>query len=264
MKDQFDIQFLRNELQTRIKANPRYSMRAFASLLGTDIGTLSKILSGKRILTAKAARRFCDGLNFAPDKRDQILGALTSRSKSINMPRPSINSSERKRLENEIFTAMSEWQHMAILQLVRVDGYRSRGWRKGLKWFSARLGLTEALIKMSLDRLVALDMLKYENGRYHRLRETFTTANKLVSTPALRQMQKAFRLKAIESLEGDPIEKRSMTSMTMAIDPAKLRDARDLIDKFESDLSEFLEAEKRERVYQLTISLFPLDRGDEK
>ena len=87
-----------------------------------------------------------------------------------------------------------------------------------------------------------------------------TTANRSVTTPILRQAQKALRLKVIESLENDPIEVRSMTSMSMAIDPEKLPEARRLIEEFQEKLSTFLESENKERAYQLPISLFPLDK----
>ena len=76
-------------------------------------------------------------------------------------------------------------------------------------------------------------------------------------------LQKNLRKKAIKSLENDPIHTRSMTSMTMAIDPKKIKQAKELIDEFEINLSEFLEHGKKKEVYQLCISLFPL-KGDKK
>ena len=42
---------LRNELERRCKANPAYSLRAFAKFLGVDPSFLSKVLSGKREVT---------------------------------------------------------------------------------------------------------------------------------------------------------------------------------------------------------------------
>ena len=105
-------------------------MRAFANLLGTNIGTLSKIFSGKRSLSEKMAQKFCDELNLRPDKREKILQALVNKENTLSGQRASPAQTQRAYLENEMFTAMSEWQHMALLQLVRIDVYRSSGWRK--------------------------------------------------------------------------------------------------------------------------------------
>ena len=49
-----------------------------------------------------------------------------------------------------------------------------------------------------------------------------------------------------------------MTSVTMSIDPEKLEQARNLIQEFQERLDNFLESGEKKEVYQLTISLFPL------
>ncbi len=278
MKHEMTTQFLRDELQLRLKRNPRYSLRAFAKLLQTNNGTLSSILSGRRPLTAKTAVQFCERLNISPRKRNQILDALINKHNEAagaththSQAAPSLRRRaeierallDRTNLENELFSAMAEWQHMAILQLVRTDAYRKGpAFKRGLKWLAARLGETETTIKIAIDRLVQLGLLEKRNERYWRTKEKLTTANKSVSTPALRSLQKALRLKSIESLENDPVETRTMTSMTMAVALSKLPEARELIEEFQERMSALLESEKKEQVYQLTVSLFPLEKGE--
>ena len=48
---------LDTELRRRRARNPRYSLRAFARALGTDHGTLSRIMRRERRLTARTIRR---------------------------------------------------------------------------------------------------------------------------------------------------------------------------------------------------------------
>jgi len=88
----------------------------------------------------------------------------------------------------------------------------------------------------------------------------FTTADKTTTNAALRKHQRQSLEKALHSLENDPIEARSMTSMTMAIDPARLPEAKRLIEDFTQKLSQFLENGQSTSVYQLGIALFPLQK----
>ena len=64
---------------------------------------------------------------------------------------------------------------------------------------------------------------------------------------------------AVIALENDPLERRSTTGMTMAIDPSKLPVARKLIEDFMFKLCEVLESGERAALYQLSVSLFSLD-----
>jgi hypothetical protein len=66
--------------------------------------------------------------------------------------------------------------------------------------------------------------------------------------------------KAVISVEEDPIEARSMTGMTMAIDPAKLPEAKQMITEFNRGLCKFLESGPRKQVYQLGVCLYPLQK----
>jgi len=54
------------ELRRRQAANPRYSLRAFARMLGIDHSSLSQILRRRRRLTARVMRRLGAALRVAP------------------------------------------------------------------------------------------------------------------------------------------------------------------------------------------------------
>lgn len=67
------VEILKNELLTIQKANPAYSLRAFAKRLKISPSSLSAILSGKRPLTKKNAERILRSLYASPEKIDSIL-----------------------------------------------------------------------------------------------------------------------------------------------------------------------------------------------
>ena len=50
----------------------------------------------------------------------------------------------------DVFSYMSDWYHLAILELTFVKGFKSEA-----KWMSRRLGISEAEVKPAVDRLFA-------------------------------------------------------------------------------------------------------------
>ena len=88
-----------------------------------------------------------------------------------------------------------------------------------------------------------------------------------ISHSAARKRHRQTLEKAIVALENDPVETRSMTGMTMAVDPKKIPVAKEMIRDFNRKLCEFLESGDRTQVYELSISLFSLQskvQGDQQ
>ncbi len=256
-------QFLRDELARRIERNPRYSMRAFANALGLNIGSLSSLLSGKRPLTMKTALRLCDALGMGPGERLRVLDAVAeaqAREKRMQIARLSDTASKiRYEIDEETFRVIGDWYHYAILQLVRTRPYRESGFASESRWIASQLGISETEAALAVRRLESAGLLRRNgDGRLERTREQVTTADRSVTSAALKRLQRQVREKAIHSLENDPIEARSMTSMTIAVDPSRLRQARIMIDEFQEKLGRFLEGSTQDSVYQISISLFPL------
>ncbi len=250
--------FLRDELAKRLQKNSRYSMRAFADLLGINIGTLSGLLSGKRPLTPKMSNFLFDRLGTEPSARENILGGVVATKR--NRPKLTLSGQIPERIEvgEESFRAISDWQHYAILQIVKTQQYLEGAKPKNTKWIARQLGISELDAKLAIGRLTYLGLLKVKEGYLCRTEKRLTTANKNLTSAALKKLQRQVREKAIYSLEHDPIEVRSMTSMTMAISPQKMGEAKTLIDEFQERLADLLEKDQKQKVYQLEISLFPL------
>jgi transcriptional regulator with XRE-family HTH domain len=70
--DAFYRVYLRNELGARKSRNPRYSVRSFARALGVDNGYLSKLLSGKLLLSLDLAERLVERLKLEGGDRRQF------------------------------------------------------------------------------------------------------------------------------------------------------------------------------------------------
>lgn len=113
--------FLQSELERRQGANPRYSLRSFARLLGVDHSTLSQILRGKRRVTARVI---------------QTLGRrLRVRLTEI---------AEYCELENDA----------AVLASIRRAGFQTSS-----RWIAVRLGIPIDAVNIALQRLLRTGML---------------------------------------------------------------------------------------------------------
>lgn len=252
---------IKSELSRRLKKNQAYSLRAFARALKIEAGVLSQYLSGKRIPSYKAAQKLIRGLALSPDQKNSFLTSLAGHHQSRGLKRlnPVFRSTTLeiapKALNVDLFQVIGDWHHYAILLLTEVENFKEDS-----RWIAKTLGITQIEAKLALERLIELNLLQRKNGRLRFVDQKVTTENKAITTPALRRRQRQILEKAIDSLENDPIEIRSMTGMTMAIDPSKIKEAKKLISEFNQKMSSFLESSTRSEVYELQISLFPLQK----
>lgn len=80
--------------------NPRYSLRAFARSLGVSSGQLSEILSGKRPLSHKLARRIAIALALTEEESQKLIFLVSQQSQFLEMAGPNARqlSDEEKAL----------------------------------------------------------------------------------------------------------------------------------------------------------------------
>jgi uncharacterized protein (TIGR02147 family) len=252
---------LKRELARRCEKNPRYSLRAYARAMGIDPTAVSRFLSGKQIPSYRLAQQIFATLDFSPEEQDQFLSSLaaTHRARGLQRLEPIFRqyqpSGPPADLSVEVFKVISDWYHFAILELPYTEGFESNA-----RWIARELGITPAEAALAVDRLVKLGLLQWKGEQLVRTEEQLVTPDRHVTTPALKRHQKQVLEKAIHSLENDPLERRSMSTMTMAINEKKLPEAKRLIREFEQSLCALLDKGKRTRVYNLGICLYPLQR----
>lgn len=254
---------LNRELSRRIDANPRYSMRAFAKALDLDPAILSKVLSRKRILSVQSSFHIAEALSLTPTDRSIFLKSVVDEQSNLSAKR-----SEKKlgisgataagaptTLDIDLFRAIGDWYHIAILELSQTKDFVSDA-----RWIAKALGISVTEAKLAIERLLNLNLLTRKDDRLVKTDENLSTTNKNISTPALRKFQRQILEKAIFSLENDPLETRNMTGVTMAIDPERLVHAKKMILDFMGNLMEFLEGGEKKQVFQLAVSLYPLQQ----
>ena len=248
---------LQEELVGRCRANPRYSLRAFARMLDISPSALSAMLNGRRPITQKSIERLGLGLSLpAAEIENFKREAAAQRTENL---KPAFQP-----IPLEVFALISDWYHDAILELMKVEAFQPDA-----KWIANALGISRSEANIAIERLQQVGLIAIrEDGRWEDTSAGFSSSLRpQLSSAAARKLQRQILEASIQSLAETPLEQRSHSSMTMAIDPADLPEASARIQEFRRSLCAFLERNGRPKeVYQLSVSLFPASKtsGEQK
>lgn len=149
---------LQAELARRCADNPQYSLRAFALDLGTDHSSLSQLLRGRRALTAAMIERL--GAKLGLDARAIEAFVLRERLAGAGDDDAPEDASvhELETLSQYAAAVVTEWEHLALLELTHV-----RGFRPDVGWIARVLGITTDQVTLALNRLLHLGLLVMED-----------------------------------------------------------------------------------------------------
>lgn len=252
--DVFYRNYLRNELDRRCKTNPRYSLRAFSRSLNVDVAALSRILSKKQTITVKTANKICTNLNLEPQLKDDFINSVIEHRKGIST-KPKIMDSNISLIEEDVFKIISETNHFAIMELTYLEDFIY-----DVKWMAQKLRINELEVKLALERLLNLGLLKEENGTLKKVSKTLDTADKTKTSVAHKKHQAEIYNRALNSLVDDTLSDRHMVGATLSIDPERMDLAKEMINHFMVQLSNVLGDGKKSQVYQIGFCLFPLSK----
>ncbi len=257
------LEILDREFTSRRTRNSRYSLRAFARSLKIDHGVLSLILTGKRVPSKQFAEKIPKLLSMSTDvgqafqrsiaemRRQAKLGRLNQQFEDQH----SLGKMTAREVPPEEFEGIAPWYHLAILELTYVEDFVGTP-----EWIAKRLGLKKSEVTRAIERLQSRGLLTVKNGKLVKCDSLITTAKKNQTSIAHRAHQMKSLELSMKSLENVPLQQRNHTAITMSIDPEKLPEAKKMIQEFGRSLCAFLETGNRKRVYELAMSLFPLDR----
>jgi uncharacterized protein (TIGR02147 family) len=249
MRDYRDI--LKNELERRANANPRYSLRAFARDLATPPSRLSEILNGRRGLSEDGAARIARKLKLAGLVKDSFLtsvAALHGRSaarREVAARRfaevsGKIDELGRKAAFSKVIVG---WYHGAVQHAVRLRDFQPEA-----RWIARRIGILEAQATAALRYLQRLGHLEEQHG-------------KLILGPSARRdesglPQTMLRLDRDGLLAQAP-DDADFAGLTVAIEAGRLEEARQAVRACQRALLDLSEASaKPDALYTLAIQLF--------
>ena len=250
--------YLQAELVRRCKNNPNYSLRSFARSLNLNHGVLSRIMRGERNPSNKLVISICQALNLNAKQIEEF-------AKNLVEPKTTSKAKGFKDLSMDSFTMMSEWYHDAILELMRIEGFKPEA-----KWISKKLGITPSEVNIAVERLIRLELIEVaEDGSWiNHAEHTEVGIESPYTTTALKRYQKQVLHMGAAAVDQIAKEKRHNVSSTVAVDSADIEAVKTLINEFRRKLSKIVQKKgvKADQVYQLGICFYPLtDRnGEEK
>ncbi len=243
--------YLQNELLTRCNKNPKYSLRSFARALEINPSSLSRILRNKRTISNNIKYKLGKRLGLSPIELSNFKeGKYDSNYENNNSIENNFNQ-----LTIDTFIAISDWYHLAILELVKLKNFKPNN-----RFIAKAFDITVNEVNAAVERLIRLDLLKIEkDGKWINTKGSNTTVDDDLTHSAYRKYLKQILGLAIKALEEVPVNLRDQSSMTMSINTNRLPEAIEMITKFRRRLCKFLEEDKeKDEVYQLAISLYPL------
>lgn len=243
-------EFLRAELVRRCKSNTKYSLRSFARYLNLEPSYLSKILNGKRSVTEATFRRISKRLPIPAASAELFLKQISKKTKSDVK-----QVQQRKQLALDHFHMISDWKHIAILELFSVRDFQVQA-----RSCAKALGCSVYEASSCIERLCRLELLEQSSEGYFPKDKSRTTAtDPLVTSAALMKLQKQYLEKSIHALECIPLELREHGGATFALDSTLMTEAKQKLLEFRREFMSEMECKgSPNQVYQLTVSLFPL------
>jgi uncharacterized protein (TIGR02147 family) len=261
--------YLKDLLENRISANPKYSLRAFARDLKVSPQVLSPLLRGKKGISTDVAAQIAERLELNPKESNYFMDLVTlvhARSQQakrlaeyrIRAGQDS-GSTRYFSLDVEAFKVISDWHHYAILELAGTKRFKNDS-----KWIAHRLQISSHEVNQAIERLKALELLEDDGKGSLRKTKNSLSASFGIPSGAIRKFTRQMLAKAIESLEQQTMQERDITTITMAIDPKRLPKASKMITEFRRALCEFLEKGERTEVYTFIPALFRLSKPESK
>jgi uncharacterized protein (TIGR02147 family) len=249
--------YLRQEFAARRAKNPYYSQRSFSQLLSIPSGRLSELMNGKRRLTIQLAEKIEKGLRPTPEtlnlmatslKIQKTKGFSTGKSDSSN------EVDDYHLVANDHYSLIADWEHFAILSLMDL-----RDFKNDLSWISRRLGIHPNKVAIAIDRLIRAKLVRRRGTRLIKSDVSNRTTDQIPSA-AIRASHQVRLSQASEALESVAVELRDVSTMSLAIDLAKINKAKALIRNFRREFAEIVEKGHRTEVYNLNIQFVPVTK----
>lgn len=257
-------QILTEEFNRRKNRNTAYSLRSFARDLKISPTSLSLIFSGKQGLSAKQADNIAKNLSFSKSESEHFIALVNQIHARSKLERESATKKLEKNphtdLSLEYFKIISDWQHLAIMQMVDLHNFESDP-----KWIAKQLNITTSLACESIERLCTLELLnKNSKGELTKPRGFMATPIG-TSNKAIQNFHQQMIQKAEESITNLPTNKRDLGTSTFTMNEDDWNWACDEIRKFRHELTNRLTQSKNKNLLvAFSTQFFPLNKPEIK
>jgi len=242
---------LAKELAERHRKNPAFSLRAYAKLIGVSAPTLSRILSGKRSLSLKMAKKMLSRMGISPDQKEDFLKSLVGFEGTVKK-----TSRDSEMIELDKFKMFTEWYHFAILSLGDFSNNKANA-----RWIASQLGIRVLVAEQAFLRLKRLKLVRLLSNGMFRTEAPYWVATQ--EDESVRSFHHQGLELAKRNLDSEDLNLELFTTMTLAVDESNLSEARKALSRFRKEIESLVENGNPSRVYQFSMQLFPISRKSE-
>jgi uncharacterized protein (TIGR02147 family) len=249
------VDMLKDEFFDRKSRRSSYSERAFARDIRVSSGFVSLLFRRQRTLSAKKGLEIANRLNWPDTKVNHFIALiqkahLYSAQLQNRKAKGSTEPAPYREIEIDTFRHMSDLNHFAVLTLVQTRDVISAA------KVTRELGIPEMEADLILKRLVRLGLIKFEKGRF--CHTTKHTEVMKVSADAVRAFHHQALQRAESAIEGQALNSRNFSSLTLAFDRAQMADAIAFITKFLKAFDKKFGNCTEGEIYLLNTQLFSL------
>jgi len=257
--------FIRDVLEEKRRSNPHFSLRAAASKLGVNSGTLTRIMNGTRHLGPSLLPRFIDFLGLRRRQSEYFtLLVKLARTSDESAKRAcyeeilQLRSRQRAVIGREHYRFFEKWYYPALHQLIRtvpdIDD-------------PAELGrllnppITAFKAKKALELLESNGFIRRRGGCGYETVDPSLTTGETWRGAAIQSFQATMAGMGKDAVERIPQNERDVSTLTLSLSAGSYRKVRGIIQRARREILALDESDLTpEQVFQLNLQLFPLSR----
>lgn len=237
--------YLEKEFLERKGRNPSYSLRAFAKLLGIDQSTLSKYFTGSRDMSWSIRHQCLEKLGAS----ESIIAQFAEERRTL--------LSEYIELEESLLEMVGDWKCWGVLEYFKIDNNATA------EFLAQRFHVSLEEMESIITQLIKLGFIQRDQNTFKLLRPNNSWVDGSKTSDARKMLQKKLTMLSLLAIDEVAIDSRYHGSLTVAVDKKRLPEIKKKIMAFQSELGQYIQKRSSmNEVYQLTLSFFPLTKGN--
>jgi uncharacterized protein (TIGR02147 family) len=261
--------FLKDVYEDRKKNNPHFSHRYIARKIGFDSGYFTKIIQSERHISLKLTEKFASFLHLAPQEAEYFK-TLVLFSKAKTQSRKALlyekllgfTRSRASTLSATQYRVFDKWYYLAVREMLACFAFSGDFTGLGRK---IQPPISPAKARKAVAVLEELGLIrKNASGTYVRVEPVWTT-NREIESVTVDKLQIEMLNRAREAYDRFPRSARNMSTLTLSVSENEYSR---MVEELASLRSRFLgmarACQNPDRVYQLSLALFPLSKTGKK
>lgn len=260
-------EFLHGWFEREKALRPSRSIRALARKLAIDPSLLGKILLGERHLATSRIQPVCDLVGLSGSRAEYFRHlVLLAKSKTAREAQALFERLQELRrvapvpLEDSQESYWDSWLHIALRSLLSCGDFKDEWGRMGSLLVPRQRARR---VREAMRVLERLGMISKDQSGFWRPATPFVREHPGTQARALRNYHRQSLLLALDSLEGLPVSRRNISSVSVAVDDEAYGDLVAMIEDLRGRaLARSAKTEHPCRVVQLGLQLIPLADAD--